>query len=107
MILASVTARVRCVWASGWLERWLGLATGWSRPGSNPTSENFSLRNFANSVYPALPVSFVGGDTKSRQSLLSGVYARGGKRSHQSAPECVNVVDSTTLRNNPVYNTQV
>ena len=29
-----------------------------------------SLRNFVNSVYPALPVSF-GGDTKSRRSLLS------------------------------------
>ena len=56
-----------------------------------------SLRNFGNSVYPALPVSF-GGDTKSRRSLLSGVYARGSKRSHQSALECVTVVDSTTLR---------
>ena len=31
-----------------------------------------SLRNFGNSVYPALPVSF-GGYTKSRRSLLSGV----------------------------------
>ena len=41
--------------------------------------ENFSLRNFGNSVYPALPVSFEG-DTKSRQSLLSGVYVRGSKR---------------------------
>ncbi len=40
-----------------------------------PGSENFSLRNFGNSVYPALPVSF-GGDTKSRRSLLSGVYAQ-------------------------------
>ena len=38
-----------------------------------------SLQNFGNSVYPALPVSF-GGDTKSRRSLLSGVYARGSKR---------------------------
>ena len=32
---------------------------------------------------------------KSRRSLLSGVYARGNKRSHQSALECVTVVDST------------
>ena len=54
------------------------------------------VQNFGNSVYPALPVSF-GGDTKSRRSLLSGVYARGSKRSHQSALECVTVVDSTTL----------
>ena len=34
-----------------------------------------SLRNFGNSVYPALPVSF-GGDTKSSRPLLSGVYGR-------------------------------
>ena len=26
--------------------------------GSSPTAENFSLQNFGNSVYPALPVSF-------------------------------------------------
>ena len=58
-------------WPTG-LERWLARATD-----------------------PALPVYF-GGDTKSRQSLLSGVYARGSKRSHQSALECVTVVDSTT-----------
>ena len=75
-------------WPSG-LERWTGDRTV---QGSNPTAENFSLRNFGNSVYPALPVSF-GGDTKSRRSLLSGVYARGSKRSHQSALECVTVVD--------------
>ena len=72
---------------------WAGDRTV-SRPGSNPATAT-SLRNFGNSVYPALPVSF-GGDTKSRRSLLSGVYARGSKRSHQSALECVTVVDSTT-----------
>ena len=77
-------------WPSG-LERWTGDQTV---RGSNPTAENFSLRNFGNSVYPALPVSF-GGDTKSRRSLLSGVYARGSKRPHQSALECVTIVDST------------
>ena len=38
-------------------------ALDWRPDGSNPTAENFSLRNFANSVYPALPVSFEG-DTK-------------------------------------------
>ena len=48
---------------------WTGDRT--VRPSSNPTAENFSLRNFGNSVYPALPVSF-GGDTKNRRSLLSG-----------------------------------
>ena len=65
-----------------------------NRTVSNPATVT-SLRNFGNSVYPALPVSF-GGDTKSRRSLLSGVYARGSKRSHQSALECVTDVDSTT-----------
>ena len=64
-------------WPSG-LERWTGDRTV---EGSNPTAEFFSLWDFGNSVYPALPVSF-GGDTKSRWSLLSGVYARGSKRSH-------------------------
>ena len=57
--------------------------------------KNFSRRNFGNSVHPDLPVSF-GWDGKSRWSLLSGVYARGSKRSHQSALECVTVVDSTS-----------
>ena len=57
--------------------------------GSNPAAAT-SLRNFGNSVYPALPVSF-GGGTKSRRSLLSGVYARGSKRSHQSALEMCNL----------------
>ena len=57
--------------------------------GSNPATAT-SLRNFGNSVYPALPVSF-GGDTKNRRPLLSGVYARGSKRSHQSALEMFNL----------------
>ena len=58
------------------------------------------VRNFGNSVNPPLPVSF-GWDTKSRWSLLSGVYARGSKRSHQSALECVTVVDSTSHSKSP------
>ena len=56
--------------------------------GSNPAAAT-SLRNFGNSVYPTLLVSFRG-DTKSRWSLLSGVYARESKRSHQSALETCN-----------------
>ena len=48
-----------------------------------------SLRNFGNSVYPALPVSF-GGYTKSCRSLLAGVYAM-ESRSHQSALEICNL----------------
>ena len=39
--------------------------------GSNPAGGT-SLRNFGKFVYPALPVP-VGGDSKSRRSLLSGV----------------------------------
>ena len=61
-------------WPSG-LERWLGLVTGRSWPGSNAAAAT-SLQNFGNSGYPALPVSF-GGDTKSRRSPIYGVYAKG------------------------------
>ena len=56
--------------------------------------------HFGNFLYPTFPVSF-GRDTKSRWSLLSGVYARGSKRSHQSALEMCTVVDSTTHSNPP------
>ena len=38
-------------------------------------------QNVGNFVHLTLPVSF-GRNTKSRWSLLSGVYARGSKRSH-------------------------
>ena len=58
-------------------------------PGFESRCGNFASEVF-NSVYPALPVSF-GGDTKHRQSLLSGVYARGSKRAQQSALEVYNV----------------
>ena len=50
------------------------------------------LENCSYFLYPTLPVSF-GGDTKSRRSLLSGVYARGSKRSHTGG-KCV-TCDST------------
>ena len=41
------------------LERWLGLANGQFPAGFEPhCGKNVSLRNFGNSVYPALPVSF-------------------------------------------------
>ena len=53
-------------WVRG-LERWLGLTV--SRPGSNPAAAT-SLRNFGNSVYPALPVSF-GEDSKAVGPLAS------------------------------------
>ncbi len=94
------------MWASDVNGEW-GAVAEWVRPlactgdgtvrcgtGSNPTADNFAseLWQFR---FPALPVYF-GGDTKSRRSILSGVYARGSKRSHQAALECVTVVDSTT-----------
>ena len=84
----------RAWWPSG-LERWRPYGADRVR---NPLRKTL-LRNFGNSGYPALPVSF-GGDTQSRGSLVSGVYGyvRGSKISHQSALECVTVVDSTTLR---------
>ena len=76
---------------------------------SNPAAAN-SIRNFGNSVYPALPVSF-GGDTKSRWSLLlSGVYAWGSKTSRQSALEMCNLswipplLENDNSKNNPVCN---
>ena len=46
------------------LERWTGDRVV---QGSNPTAATYSLWNFGNSVYTALPVSF-GGDAKSRRS---------------------------------------
>ena len=67
--------------------------------GSNPTADNFASELWQFRL-PRLAVS-CGGDTKSRRSLLSGVYVRGSKISHQSALECVTVVDSTTHSNSP------
>ena len=82
-------------WPSGLVTWLLLLATGRCAGRDRIPLRTTSLRNSSNSVYPALPVSF-GGDNQSRRSLLSGVYARGSKISHQSALECVTVVDSTT-----------
>ena len=83
-LLAGITQGTR--WLSE-LERWTGDRVVKS---SNPAAATYSLQNFGNCVYPTLPVSF-GGDTKSRRSLLSGVCARGSKRSHQSALEMCNL----------------
>ena len=101
------TERWGARWPSG-LYRWTGDRVVL---GSNPAAAT-PFRNFGNSVYPALPVSF-SGDTKSRRSLLSGVYARGSKRSHQSALEMCNLswtpplLEKGNSKNNPLYNTQV
>ena len=51
----------------------------------NPTYRRFETQTI--SFIPHLPVSF-GRDTKSRWSLLSGVYARGSKISHTGG-KCV------------------
>ena len=61
-------------WPSG-LELWTGDRVV---QGSNLSAAT-SFRNFGNSIYPALPVSF-GGYTNIRRSLLSGIYARGSKK---------------------------
>ena len=71
--------------------KWVRLrALDW-RPGG-PGFES-CCGNFAVELWQfrlaALPVSF-GGETKSRRSLLSGVYARGTKISNQSALEMCN-----------------
>ena len=63
--MSSIVCNTGARWPRG-LERWTGDQVVL---GSNPTAAT-SLRNFGNSVYPALPVSF-GGDSKSRWSLLS------------------------------------
>ena len=63
------------------VERWIvNRGNGGSIP---PTA----VSKLAISFTPHLPVSF-GRDTKSRRSLLSGVYARGSKRSHTGV-KCV------------------
>ena len=74
-------------WPSG-LERW--------RPGGRGRVR-IPMRQlcFGTFAIPFTPLCHRGG-TKSRWSLLSDVYARGSKISHQSALECVTVVDSTT-----------
>ena len=102
-LLAMIVASVHLCPQGGAVAEWVRASTGDRMvDGSSPTAENFSLRNFGNSVYPALPVSF-GGDSQSCRSLLSGGYARGSKRPHQSALECVGltVVDSTAHSKSP------
>ena len=63
--------------------------------GSNPAAAT-SLRNFGNSVYPGLPVSF-GGDTK----IVGPFYLvsmPGEVKYHTQGMNVEPVVDSTTLR---------
>ena len=80
----------------GAVAEWVRVSTGdRTLDGSSPTAVNLFSSELWQFRLPRLPVSF-GGDSKSRWSLLSGVYARGSKRSHQSALECVSVVDSTS-----------
>ena len=60
----------------------------------NPTYRRFETE--AISFTPHLPVYF-GRDTKSRWSLLSGVYARGSERSHTGG-KCVTCSGLTNSR---------
>ena len=76
------------------------MATGHSRPGSTPTAGDFEFGTLA--IPLTLLCQCLSDETlKNRWSLLSGVYARGSKRSHQSALECVTVVDSTSHSKSP------
>ena len=76
------------------------MATGHSRPGSTPTAGDFEFGTLA--IPLTLLCQCLSDETlKRRWSLLSGVYARGSKISHQSALECVTVVDSTSLSKSP------
>ena len=86
----------------GAVAQWLERATD-NRvvAGSNPAEAVWKLWQFPLPHFA--PVSF-GRDTTSRWSLLSGVYSRGSKRSHQSALEMCTVVDSTTHSNPPTCN---
>ena len=70
-------------------ERWLR-----GRAWFNLTYSHFET--YAISFTPHLPVSF-GRDTKSRWSLISGVYARGSKRSHPGG-KCVTCSGLTNSR---------
>ena len=81
----------------GGVTEWAG-ALDW-RPGGRIQLWQLRFGTFGNSAYPALPVSFEG-DAKSCRSLLilSGVYARESKRSHQSALEMCNLYGPFLLK---------
>ena len=66
--------------------------------GSIPPATVSKLSNF---VHLTLPVSF-GRDTKSQWSLLSGVYARGSKRSHTGG-KCVTCSGLTNSREGQLW----
>ena len=69
------------------MAQWLESRTGDRGVlGSNP-ADSTSLRNFDNSVYSTLPVSF-GGDTESCRPLLSGAYVGGSKGTQGKCVTC-------------------
>ena len=64
-----------------------GRASDFSVEGTGVQNHLLPFQNLGKFVHPTLLVSF-GRDTKSRWSLLPGVYARGSKRSHTGG-KCV------------------
>ena len=64
-----------------------GRASDFSVEGTWVQNHLLPFQNLGNFVHPTLPVSF-GRYTKSRWSLLLGVYARGSKMSHTGG-KCV------------------
>ena len=73
--------------------RTVNRGDGGSIPPTVGTAVSKLRHNF---VTPHLPVSF-GRDSKSRWSLLSGVYVRGNKRSHKGG-NCVTCSGLTNSR---------
>ena len=83
-------------------ERWLrGKASDCQSRGVVVQSHLPPFRNLGNFVHVSLPVSF-GRDTKSRWSLLSGVYAGGSKRSHTGG-RCVTCSGLTNSREGQLW----
>ena len=74
--------RIKCIKITrrgGAVVEWYSV--GLSVEGTGVQNHLLPFQNLDNFVHPTLLVSF-GRDTKSRWSLLPGVYARGSKRSH-------------------------
>ena len=98
----SVGPRCTCKRMGGAVAEWV-RALAWTGDWTVPAGfESHFGKLFASELWqfrlPRFASVFFEGDSKSRWSRLSGVYARGSKRSHKSALECVTVVDSATLR---------
>ena len=93
-----------CKTACSGVAEWARALTG-DRTVNGSSSSAINFFRFASELWqfrlPRLAGVFRMRQYKRRWSLLSGVYARGSKRSHQSALECITVVDSTSHSKSP------